>query len=177
VSAADRRARAISVRGHRAGFLTRLVSGGIDLVVTALILFGVLVAFAIGRYLVGSAPLTLPRVHGLFTAAAYPVVEVLYLATAWATTGRTVGDQLFGLRVVRRSGTRLGKIQSLLRAVFCAMFGFVSMLWILVSSKNNAVHDIVFRTAVVYDWSDAVRTSGRPATPESDVSAVEATSA
>ena len=175
MSSAERKARAIAVRGHRAGFLTRLVAGGIDLVVTALILFGVLVAFAIGRYLVGSAPLTLPRVHGLFTAAAYPVVEVLYLATAWATTGRTVGDQLLGLRVVRGSGTRLGKIQSLLRAAFCSAFGFVSMLWILVSSKNNAIHDILFRTAVVYDWSDAVRTTGRPTAQVSDAAAVEVT--
>ena len=31
----------------------------------------------------------------------------------------------------------------------------VSMLWILVSRKNAGLHDLVCRTAVVYDWSRA----------------------
>ena len=28
----------------------------------------------------------------------------------------------------------------------------ISMLWILVSRKNAGLHDLVCRTAVVYDW-------------------------
>jgi uncharacterized RDD family membrane protein YckC len=139
-----------------------LLADGIDLVVTGMLLFGALIAFAVVRYMVGSAPLRLPRVSGTFTAVAFPLTEILYLSVTWSGTGRSVGKQLVGLRVVRSEGSRLGRFQATLRAVVCTFFGGPSLLWAAFSSRNAAVHDLLLHTTVVHDWSDEVRTEVTP---------------
>jgi uncharacterized RDD family membrane protein YckC len=162
VTVATRRARADRVRGRRAGLISRLLADGIDLVVTGMILFGALIGFAVVRYMVGSAPLRLPRVSGVFTAVAFPLTEIVYLAITWAGSGRSVGKSLVGLRVVRAEGARLGRLQATVRAVLCTFFGGPSLLWAAFSSRNAAVHDLVLHTTVVHDWSDEVRTEIAP---------------
>ena len=139
-----------------------------DFVVAGMILFGALVAFAVIRYLVGSAPLRLPQVSGIFTAAAFPITAMAYLAISWSAGGRSVGKQIVGLRVVRREGARLGKLQATVRAVLCTLFGGASLLWSLFSARNAAVHDLVLHTTVVHDWSDEVRTEIDPMDTEMD---------
>jgi uncharacterized RDD family membrane protein YckC len=155
MSAADRRARADAVRGQRAGVVTRYTAGAIDLLVAGALLFGILVGFAVARYLIGGSSFELPRPGTVFDASAFPVVVVIYLTTAWTTTGRTVGNALFGLRVVRDTGARLGVLRAAGRAVICALFGFISLAWAAVSTRNAAVHDLLFRTSVVHDWTTA----------------------
>jgi uncharacterized RDD family membrane protein YckC len=155
VSAASRRARAAQVRGLRAGVISRYLAGGLDLLVTAALLFGILLTFAVVRYLVYSNEFELPHTDGLFDATAFLVVEVAYLTAAWSTTGRTVGNNLFGLRVVRRNGEPCGVLRALARASICTAFGFISLLWAAVSRRNAAVHDLLLRTAVVHDWAPA----------------------
>jgi len=155
VSASTRRARADAVRGLRAGAITRYAAGAIDLLVAGAILFGILVGFAVTRYLVGGTSFELPRSGAVFDASAFPVVVVVYLTAAWTITGRTVGNALFGLRVVRDTGARLGVLRAAGRAVVCALFGFISLAWAAISRRNAAVHDLLFRTSVVYDWTAA----------------------
>jgi uncharacterized RDD family membrane protein YckC len=159
VSVATRRARADLVRGRRAGVVSRLLAGGIDLVATAVILFGLLVGFSTLRYIVGVGPLRLPRPSALFSAAAFPLVEVGYLATTWSASGRSIGKEIVGLRAVRAAGTRLEPWRAFLRAAVCTVLGGPFLLWALVSSRNAAIHDLALRTAVVHDWSDEVRTA------------------
>jgi len=155
VSAASRRARADAVRGRRAGVITRYTAGGIDILVSGALLFTLFVGFAVLRYLIGGKSFELPRPGAVFSAALFPVVEFLYLTVAWTTTGRTVGNDLFGLRVVRNDGTRVGVLRAAARAVICTLFGFISLLWAAVSKRNAAVHDLLLRTSVVYDWTAA----------------------
>jgi hypothetical protein len=38
-----------------------------------------------------------------------------------------------------------------LRAAFCVAFA-VGVFWVLVSSSNRSVQDVVLRTSVIYDW-------------------------
>jgi uncharacterized RDD family membrane protein YckC len=159
MTAASRRARAGLIRGRRAGLVSRILAGVVDLTVTAVILFSILVGFAVVRYMVGSAPLQLPRVSGIFTAAAFPLVEFLYLSVMWSASGRSVGKQLVGLRAVKADGARLGVLQASARALFCTIIGGLSLLWSAFSKRNAAVHDLVLQTAVVHDWSDEVRSS------------------
>jgi uncharacterized RDD family membrane protein YckC len=161
MTVASRRARADRMRGRRAGLVSRLLADGIDLVVAGLILFGALVAFAVVRYMVGSAPLRLPRVSGIFDAVAFSITAVLYLAITWAGSGRSVGKGLVGLRVVRSDGSRLGGFRATMRAFVCTLFP-LSLLWALFSSRNAAVHDLLLHTTVVHDWSDEVRTEIPP---------------
>ena len=108
MTVANRRARAGLVLGRRAGLVSRVLAGGIDLAVTGLIVFGGLVGFAVVRYMLGLAPLQLPRVSGIFTLVAFPITEAVYLAITWSKSGRSVGKKIVGLRVVRNEGVPAG---------------------------------------------------------------------
>jgi uncharacterized RDD family membrane protein YckC len=154
MSAASRRSRAQAASGRRAGLVSRLLVAGIDFVVVTALLFGLFLSFGIAKYLLGSDSVDLPNSGPLLTGVGFPIVEFLYLATAWALTGRSVGKQIFGLRAIQADGARLGRWRSCARAAWCTFFGIPSLLWAGVSSRNAAVHDILLRTAVVYDWSD-----------------------
>jgi uncharacterized RDD family membrane protein YckC len=154
VTAKTRAARARRLRGRRAGIVSRIIADGIDLVTAAAILFGLLLAFSIVRYMASGDSFRLPRVGALFTAVWLPVVQIVYLAAAWSTSGRSLGKDIVGLRVVRNDGRRLGRGRAIARAVVCTLFGGPSLLWAMVSKRNAAVHDLVLNTAVVYDWPD-----------------------
>ena len=52
---------------------------------------------------------------------------------------------------MHRNGGRLPHARALLRAVLCVLFP-VGLLWVLISRRNYAVHDLLVRSAVVYDW-------------------------
>ena len=155
MSAASRRARADAVRGRRAGVAIRYAAAGIDFLVVGALLFGALVGFAAVRYLLGGTTFTLPRSGAVSDAAAFPVIAVVYLIAAWTTSGRTVGSALFGLRVVRDTGARVGVLRAAGRALICTTFGVLSLAWAAVSRRNAAVHDLVLRTSVVHDWTVA----------------------
>ena len=79
------------------------------------------------------------------------VVTTIYLAVGWVTTGRTLGDQVAGLRVVRASGPLMGLVRALLRALLCVLFP-IGLLWCVASRRKASVQDLLVRTSVVYDW-------------------------
>ena len=79
-------------------------------------------------------------------------VAVVYLGLSWAATGRSVGKQIAGLRVVDRTGHRLSLWQAWSRAVLYVLFP-VGLLWVLASRRNASVQDLIVGTAVVYDWA------------------------
>jgi uncharacterized RDD family membrane protein YckC len=80
------------------------------------------------------------------------VLLAVVLAVAWSGSGRTVGSSLLGLRVVTDTGNPLTFGRALLRAAVLVLLPVISLAWILVSRKNAGLHDLVARTAVVYDW-------------------------
>jgi uncharacterized RDD family membrane protein YckC len=162
MKSAARRARAEQVRGQRAWLVSRLAAGAIDLVVVAILLFAVLVVVALVRYMLGDGAFHLPHAGPRFTAIAYPVTEIVYLTVTWAGRGRSAGKEIVGLRVVGSDGRPLGHLRAFGRAVFVTFLAGPSLLWVAVSRRNAAVHDIVLKTAVVYDWSDAVHAPPAP---------------
>ena len=70
---------------------------------------------------------------------------------AWATTGRTFGNRLLGLRVVDDGGGTIGLTRAFLRAAACVMFPVV-LFWVVVSRENRSLPDVL-HTSVVYDWT------------------------
>jgi uncharacterized RDD family membrane protein YckC len=72
-------------------------------------------------------------------------------------TGKTIGKTLIGLKVVSRSGDPLGPGAAAVRMLFFplsfALFG-LGFLGILVGRERRALHDVIAKTAVVYDWGD-----------------------
>jgi uncharacterized RDD family membrane protein YckC len=92
---------------------------------------------------------------------------VIYLTIGWASTGRTIGKQVMGLRVVRRDAQPLHTGQALGRALLCATF-YVGLVVALFSRRNAAIHDMICKTVVVYDWipETAKRHLPPPPTPQ-----------
>jgi uncharacterized RDD family membrane protein YckC len=85
-----------------------------------------------------------------------------YWTIGWATTGRTIGNLVMGLRVVSRKGQHPHWAGAALRAAFCAFFPF-GLLWVIVSRSNRSVQDVVLRTSVIYDWVVGIPGMGRAA--------------
>jgi uncharacterized RDD family membrane protein YckC len=138
--------------GHRAGLVSRMISGVIDLVTIVVLSVVAIVLIAVSRSLFLGSPFALPDIAAWLTGAGGSVVVVGYLGGFWYTTGRTPGMQVLALRVVDRLGKPLRLGQALLRAILCLAFP-VGLLWVLVSRRNLSVQDIIARTAVVYDSS------------------------
>jgi uncharacterized RDD family membrane protein YckC len=147
-----RYAEARALQGHRAGFASRVVADLVDLGVAWLLGLSVLAAAGVASYLVTGPPFRLPVLPNWLDAGAGAAIAVAYLALTWAATGRSVGKQLAGLRVVTRGGRRLALWRSFIRAVLYVLFP-AGLLWVLASRRNASLQDLVVGTAVVYDWA------------------------
>jgi uncharacterized RDD family membrane protein YckC len=75
-----------------------------------------------------------------------------YFTVAWATSGRTAGSVLLGLRVLSARRRLLGWPRAAGRAALCVLFP-IGLLWAAVSASRRSVQDLLVRTVVVYDSS------------------------
>ena len=146
-------------QGHRAGFVTRLVAVGIDFAVVGLILCVVYAGWAIALFAVRPASFTLPTVSFALALAAGFFVAWLSFTAAWATTGRTMGGRVMGIRVVGYSGGAMRLPWAAVRAAFCLAF-LPGLVWVIVSKENRSLQDTLLRTSVIYDWTK--RAPARP---------------
>jgi len=89
-----------------AGIVTRGLAGLIDLGVVLLLMGSVYVGFAFVRLLFSPQSFTFSEPGIFLSTTAFLGVSVAYLTACWATTGRTVGSLVMGLRVIT-SGHRL----------------------------------------------------------------------
>jgi uncharacterized RDD family membrane protein YckC len=135
---------------NRAGLVSRLVAGVIDIgvVAAATTLAGVVLSGI--RYTIEGPPFAFPPLPGWAFGAGHSLLIVLYLAACWTLAGRTVGQLVMGLRVVTAEGGSPGVGRALVRAVLCVAFP-VGVLWVLFSRHTLAVQDVVARTALIYD--------------------------
>ena len=141
-----------SVRGRRAGIVSRGISVGIDWIVVEVIFVLGLTIWGLIDFLVAGNIFHIPRPPLSATGGLQWFLLVAYLAVCWTGSGRTVGQLALGLRTVTDPAGPLRAGRAIGRALLCATFGPVLLLWILVSRKNAAVQDLVCGTAVVYDW-------------------------
>lgn len=140
-------------QGRPAGIVTRLLANVVDLAV-------VIVLLGVGLLMVNGAmlavrPLTFePFVTPLpITLLVGVVLAILYLGAAWATTGRTLGNAVLGVRVVdARTQARLNPASALIRAATCTVFA-IGLAWAVVSADGRSLHDRLVGSAVVYQWS------------------------
>jgi uncharacterized RDD family membrane protein YckC len=141
-----------ALQGHRAGFVSRLVADAVDLGVVWAVGLSALLFAGVVRYLLAGPPFRTPVLPSWLGATAGVVIAVGYLAFGWSSTGRTLGKQVAGLRVLDHAGRRLSLRRALLRAALCVVFP-AGLLWVLVSRRNASVQDLLTGTAVIYDWS------------------------
>lgn len=146
-----RHPRAAGLQGTRAGAVSRLLAIAIDVgVAWGVFIVGFASAGLVWDFLhSGSVQLASPG--PLVTALLTSAVFVLLLTFGWSTTGRSVGKQVMGLRVVTAAAGRLPVVTALLRAI-----GYVVLpiggVWMLFSRRNATLQDRFCGTVVVYDW-------------------------
>ena len=141
-------------QGTHAGLVSRLLANTVDFGVVAATLAAGYLGLAALRFLWNSRTFSPPRPSFGIILLVGGCLMVLYLTVCWAVAGRTYGCHLLGLRVVAGSGRRLPPIRALARALLCVAFP-IGLFWIPLSRANHAVHDVVLRSSVVYDWSPA----------------------
>jgi uncharacterized RDD family membrane protein YckC len=139
------------VDGLRAGIVTRSLANAIDVVVVALVLAGGYAAVSAVKFLWKPRSFAFPE-PGFTTALIVAgAVQGAYFALSWVAGGRTVGDQVLGVRVVAASGRGLRWWLAVVRACFCVVVP-LGLVWVAVSRQNRSLQDVVLRTSVVYDW-------------------------
>jgi uncharacterized RDD family membrane protein YckC len=143
--------RGVQLQGHRAGFVSRAVASGTDVVL-------VLCVYAVGVVMVNiawdlffSTSISVSAPPHWLNELLLWILLVVYLTAGWWSTGRTLGKQIMGLRVVQSDGSPLRFLRALLRALLCASF-FPALLLALVNRRNRGLEDVAFGTVVTYDW-------------------------
>jgi uncharacterized RDD family membrane protein YckC len=140
------------LQGRRAGIVSRGIALSIDFLVVLVgypvIMWGIGIVQGLVRFEQPSYP-DLP--NGL-TVAIYVVWSWGYFAVSWFVGGRTIGQALLGLRVVSRGKRRVGPIRAAIRTwmMFLTLF-IVGPVWLLLSKRRLAIHDIAAHTQVVHD--------------------------
>ena len=167
MSRAIRNERARQMQGRRAGAASRGLAFAADMGIAFLIYLLIVAGVSLLWDILFSTRLAIPNPPGWVNGLGIYWVLVIYLAIGWGSTGRSIGKQLLGLRVVRADATPVRPVQALLRAMFCAAF-YPGLALAVLDRRNRSVQDIACRTVVVYDWvpeANRPRTLGRaPAT-------------
>jgi uncharacterized RDD family membrane protein YckC len=153
IDAVPREARGI--QGLHAGIVTRTAANTVDFVVVVCALAAGYAAWFATRFLLHPAHFSAPNPPFGAVLVCGGVLMIGYFTASWATTGRTYGDHLLGLRVVDTPGERLQWRRALARAALCVAFP-IGLFWSVVSPTSRSVQDILLRTACVYDWAVGV---------------------
>jgi uncharacterized RDD family membrane protein YckC len=139
-------------QGQRAGIVTRTAANVLDSLLVVGVLAGGYAAWCAVRFLVNPKQFSFPTVSFVAALICGGIVLFTYFTVAWATTGRTFGDQQLGLRVVNPGGGPMRWPLAVVRAGFCVLLP-IGLYWAILSPTNRSVQDSVLRTSVVYDWT------------------------
>ncbi len=138
-------------QGTPAGIVTRVAANSVDALVVVLAVAGTYAGFVALTFVLDPRGFELPDLSLLVFVVGYLALLVVYLTGAWWVSGRTFGDHLMGIRVVTGTRSRLRLLQAAARAVVCA-FVPIGLVWCAVDRERRALHDLLLRTSVVYDW-------------------------
>src|SRR3954447_26423597 len=112
-----------------AGVVTRVVAALVDAVVVAVAAGGVFLTVAAVEFIWRPASFAWPQPARWLSLSVLFVLASVYLATGWATNGRTIGGSLMGLRVLSLARQPVGWSRASGRAVLCVLFP-VGLLWV-----------------------------------------------
>jgi uncharacterized RDD family membrane protein YckC len=140
-----------AAQGRGAGLVSRTAADLIDVLAAAAFLLVGSLAVGATAFVLRPQTFRWPTFEAPALATVAGVVLIAYLATAWATTGRSIGKQVMGLRVVRQDGSTIRTARATVRAALCVVFP-IGLLWCLVDRRGRSVHDLLLGTSVIYDW-------------------------
>jgi uncharacterized RDD family membrane protein YckC len=139
------------LEGHRAGFASRAIAFTVDFLIVIAGYPAMLWGIGLTRGLLQFEAPSYPDLPTAVSALLSATWTIGYFALAWTVVGRTVGQAVLGLRVVRRSQPALGIMRALARAWLMMLTVFlVGPLWLFFSRSRLALHDRLTGTQVVY---------------------------
>jgi len=145
-----------SLQGDYCGVVSRLAAFALDLVISSFLFTLGLAAvnFAVS-IVTGHYGVHFSRSTSVIVAAISVVWLFLYFAYCWATTGKTPGMVVLGIRVVRADGAHAEPwraiVRTLILPISVALF-WLSLPLVLLQRAHQAPHDLIAGTAVVYAW-------------------------
>ena len=131
--------------------MSRSLAAILDLLITVVAVLLVYLGTGAISFVLRPRAFRWPDPGALTLGGAWWVLLVAYLTFSWTVSGRTIGAQVMGLRVMDPSGKRLGSPRAFLRAVLCAAFP-LGLLWCAIDRRGRAIHDLLVRSRVTYDW-------------------------
>ncbi len=149
-----------NLRGHYAGFASRVVAFFLDLILIALSLAFITWIIVIVQQLLEMLPwMSLPRLSNLsqliLSGSVVGFTTISYFVFFWAVVGQTPGLRFMGLRVVSGDGRRPSGRRALVRMigyVIATLPLYLGFLWVVVDDRRQGWHDKLARTFVIYDW-------------------------
>lgn len=150
-------ASARDLQGTRAGFTTRMIAAFIDVLTIALVVVAVWGVNRLIFLVLDPTNVIDPPSLTVIALGGFPLMWI-YWTAAWATSGRTIGSTILGLKVVTTKGGTLPWPVAAMRGALCILVP-IGALWILVGRSNASVQDVMLRTQVVYHWQRG--TAGR----------------
>ena len=141
--------------------MSRSVAAVIDLVLTIVaVLFGYVAVSAV-LFALGPRSFTWPDLSVIGFGGIWAGFLIAYLTVGWGASGRTIGAQAMGLRVTDVGGRRLRGGVAFARALIASIFP-IGLLWCAIDRRNRALHDLLTRSTVVYDWLPRRSSEVRP---------------
>lgn len=134
-----------------AGIVTRMLVAVIDAGVIGLVAGSLYLGLSGLVFMLRPGSFAWPQPDLIITLPLLFALTTIYLTLGWATTGRSYGAGLIGVRVLSNRRELLGWSRAAVRAVLCAVFPF-GLLWAAVSPHRRSVQDALLRSTVIYDW-------------------------
>jgi uncharacterized RDD family membrane protein YckC len=144
----------VSLQRHYAGSVTRFTAYAIDFIVSSGLFAIALAAISYAAEVITGHSIAWNN-HDVITGIAYACWYLLYFGYSWATSGRTPGMAVLGLRVIRADGAELDPWRGIVRALafpLSFLFFGLGFLGILVQREHRALHDFIAGTVVIYAW-------------------------
>lgn len=152
----------LQVTGHYAGAVSRAASAIVDIwLIFALFTVGVAGINVLTQVLLGVSVVQQQSTPGWIIA--FVTWAFLYIFVSLSVAGRTAGKGLVGLRVVTTEGTPLPVGRALGRTAVLPLSILllpIVVIGVLLQREHRALHDLIAKTAVVYDWG--TRTAEMP---------------
>lgn len=145
-----------SLKGHYAGFVSRLLAYGVDIAIisVSLVAIGWLLSTTQQLLRIDEAIFSGPLWVILVAVGAFLYVAGYY-TLFWTLNGQTPGKLLLGVRVVTLEGGQLSFKRSLVRFVgyiLSALPLYAGFVWIVIDNRRQGWHDKLAGTFVVYSW-------------------------
>jgi len=142
----------LAVTGHYAGPVSRTLAIALD---AAIVMAAYTLVYAGVNLLLDAFFDTSLDLSGVVNAVVLSGWAFLYFFVSLAIAGRTIGNSVVGLRVLRADGSAVPVRAALVRTLaypFSLLFFGAGLVPIVLAARHRAFHDRVAGTVVVYDW-------------------------